>query len=258
MLFLSMPLFAARRPVVLVSYYDAFQKSEFNNSEKVALGLAASLSREPTFEIKLCALPTSFERGYAALEECYKALESAPIMYLGLGEYGCAMKIETMVRNVDKNTKIPDNDGTLRNGEIIPGSPKVLGLNLPAPEMYCALGEKVRGDVEVSNNAGSFVCNSTAYKFSHYYQEIPSGFIHVPSNHCKGLEEKTRTAVTNLKLMLRTAIRTLETRDAEVPRQPLTKSELAPLRNDKSNKCHSEFYKRSKTADQMGLWSLLN
>lgn len=244
------PVAAFAKPVILLSYYDPFANSKFNNSERVATAVADALKNENTFEIKLCALPTVFDRAYAAVENCKKDLASDPVMYLGLGEYGCSMKLETMGRNLDRNLKSGDNAGNLRNQIIIHEGEKILSFNFPAPDMYCALNSKSRGSIEISNNAGSFVCNNTAYQFAHYYPEIPSGFIHVPANNCKGLEARTREAVDNLTTMIRTGMRTIVQNGGEGVRLPLTKKDLEPLRNNKADQCKAEFFKRMKSADE--------
>jgi pyrrolidone-carboxylate peptidase len=223
------------KPVVLVSYYDVFGRAKFNNSENVAKALSAKLGGSELFELKLCPIPTSYKRGYVALENCIKALSTPPLLYLGLGEFGCSIKMETMTRNLDKNLVSPDNDGELRDQEIIPNAPKIFSMNHPAAEMYCATPKSERDKFVISNNAGSFVCNHTAYEFSHFYQEIPSGFMHVPANNCQNLEALTAKAVENLDLMLKAAVSTLVARNGEGVRLPLTKKELGPLRTDQMN-----------------------
>ena len=246
MLGLVLPAFA--KPVVLVSYYDTFGKASFNNSQKVAGLVAGALSQE-AFEVKLCALQTVYDRAYDQVEDCLKELKAPPVLYLGLGEFGCQMKIETMVRNFDKSFA-PDNAGQDRNGPVIPEAQKAMPLNLPAAEMYCSLGAKTRNDVVVSNDAGSFVCNSTAFRFNYHYPEIPAGFIHVPANNCRNLPVLTAQAVSNLTSMIRAAVSTLVARDGQAISLPMTKAELQPLRNNKADACRSEYFKRSKGVDE--------
>ncbi len=256
LLFLGLSTVAFAKPVVLVSYYDVFGKGKFNNSEKVALGLALALKNE-SFEVHLCPLPTAYDRGYAAVENCLKNLSVRPIMYLGLGEFGCAVKMETIARNFDKNPKTPDNDGILRNDVIIPNAPKAISFNYPAPEMYCSLPIKERGDMAVSNSAGSFVCNNTAFQFAHYYPEVPAGFIHVPANSCRSLEALTSGAIQSLATMLIKAVDTLEVRNGAGIKLPLTKNELEPLRSQKKDLCTRDYFKRSKGVEEIGFWSFL-
>lgn len=245
------------KPVVLVSYYDSFNKAPFNNSEKVAKLLEASFKTEQNnFDIKLCALETVFDKAYGQLEACLKNT-SGIIMVLGLGESNCDFKVETMMRNLDQ-TFGPDNAGNNREKTaIIPEAGKALGLRYPLPQMYCALTKNERKDIEVSNNAGSFVCNNTSFQLSYHYPEIQSGFIHVPSHHCKKLEEKTQKSVENLRLMIKAAVSFLEI-ETDIPhkRLPVFKSELNILREEsKDDTCQQEYFKRSRGIDEKrSLW----
>jgi pyrrolidone-carboxylate peptidase len=238
------------RPLVLLGHFDAFGKAPFNNSGKVAKILIEKLKDHPDFDLRGCELKTVFDKSYYQLEDCLKDLPEAPKLVLGLGESNCNFKIETMARNLDE-TKGPDNDGGERkNSLIIPGADKVIGLNYPLAEMYCSLGKKERADIEVSNNAGSFVCNNLAYQFSYNYPELSFGFIHVPANNCRNLEGKNQVTLSNLESMIKAAIKSTTTQ-----RLATTKGELAAQReSSKQDQCLHEFYKRTKGADEKGFW----
>lgn len=248
--FLMYSAAAMAKPVVLVGYFDPFGRSSFNNSERVAMRLMESLKDHPEFEVKLCSLKTVFDKSFYQMEDCLKALPVPPKLVLGLGESNCNLKIETMARNLDK-TKGPDNEGIERNNTIIiPDGPKELGFNYPLGAMYCSVSSEDRKDIEVSNNAGSFVCNNLAYQFAHQYPETEFGFIHVPDHDCRNLEAKTTVAVKNLAQMIPAAVK------SQVAVRLLTKKkELEQLRATvKNDKCLSEFYKRTKGADEKSFW----
>jgi len=238
------------KPIVLIGHFDAFGNATLNNATEVALELVKRNKDHPDFELKLCELKTVFDKSYYQLEDCLKALPEVPKMVLGLGEANCNIKIETMGRNLD-NTKGPDNEGIERKNEIIiPGAPKEFGFNYPLPQMYCALESKERNLLEVSNNAGSFVCNNLAYQFSYKYQDTVFGFIHVPANNCRDLPERSEVAVNLLTKMISAAVK-----EEEVVRLSTSKDELQLLRRQfKNDRCLSEFYKRTKGADEKGIW----
>ena len=239
------------RPVVLLGHFDAFGRASFNNSERVAKRLLKDLENHPELELKLCALETVFDKSYYQLEDCLKTLPVPPKFILGLGESNCNLKIETMARNLDR-TKGPDNEGNERNNSpIIPAGPREIGFLYALPEMYCSLTLVERKIVEVSNNAGTFVCNNLAYQFAHNYPDTEFGFIHVPAQSCKNLETKTQLSVNNLKKMILAAVRA-----ERVERLLTSKSELEVLRNEsRNNSCLHEFYKKTKGADEKGFWS---
>lgn len=238
------------KPLVLVGHFDAFGTAPFNNSERVAKQLLEKMKDHPEVELRLCSLNTVFDKSFYQLEDCYKAARE-PKMVLGLGESNCNFKIETMARNLDK-TKGPDNEGIERNNTVIvKDAPKEFGFNYPLAQMYCSLPQKERSRLEVSNNAGSFVCNNLAYQFAWMYQDAVFGFIHVPASGCRNLEEKSALAVKNLESMILASVKS-----NEVIRLSTKKKELEVLRDiTKSDKCLHEFYKRTRGADEKGFWS---
>jgi pyrrolidone-carboxylate peptidase len=266
-LLLSLSFSAWSKPVVLLSYYDAFDKAPYNNSEIIAKTLAQkNLLGERSFELRLCALSTVFDKSYAQLETCLKRLERSPLFVLGLGESTCDLKLEAMFRNRDK-TKGPDNEGNNREDTlIIPEGPVALGPRFPLPQMYCALTPKERKKTEISNDAGSFVCNNTSYQLSYYYPDLMSGLIHVPAHNCRHLERKNDQVIRQLDLMIEAAVVYLETQFFISPstphssneiRLPTKKIELDILRNEfeKQDKCLTDYFERLRGIDEKGFWS---
>lgn len=249
-LLLFLPQLLWAKPIVLIGYFDPFDGAPFNNSEIVAQALLKRVALHPEYDLKLCELSTVFDKSYYQFEDCLKNLPEVPKLVLGLGESNCNFKIETMARNNDK-TAGPDNEGNERiNTSIIPHAPKELGFNYPLASMYCALNAKDRNSIEVSNNAGTFVCNNFSFQFSYHYPEMNFGFIHVPSHNCKNLVEKTQNSVDKLEEMIQAAVHSTES-----SRLMTKKKELEILRQKTfENKCYNEFYKRTKGSDEKGFW----
>jgi pyrrolidone-carboxylate peptidase len=115
---LLLPSFLWARSVVLVSYFDPFVGAAFNNSERIAAELSGTYLNHPEIDLRLCALPTVFDKSIIHLEECYKKLETEPKLVLGLGESDCNLKAEIMGRNRD-HTYYPDNEGNEKNNSPI-------------------------------------------------------------------------------------------------------------------------------------------
>jgi pyroglutamyl-peptidase len=247
LILLSAPVWS--RPLVLVSHFDAFGKASFNNSEVIAKKLEENF-KDSEIDLRLCPLRTAFDQSFYALEDCLKGLEDSPKLVLGLGESNCNLKIETLGRNLDK-TIGPDNDGVERSSTpIVSHGPEAIGFSYPLQEMYCSLSSKDRSKIEVSNNAGSFVCNNLAYQFSYHYDDVPFGFIHIPSNNCSNLNKKTETAIQHLTQMIKVAVESKNTQ-----RLPTTKNELTELRaSTKGQECLNEFYNRAKGIDEKSFW----
>jgi pyroglutamyl-peptidase len=237
---LLFPLISWPKSTVLISHFDAFGGAPFNASEKVTKRLSEAFQDHKEINLKTCALSTVFDKSFLELDTCLRDLESTPHLVLGLGEFGCELKLESWGRNFDK-TEGPDNEGNERTGtKIFPSAPDILGLTYPLPQMYCALSQEERTSVKVSNNAGSFVCNNLAFQFTHAYEEIPFGFIHVPSHNCWFTERKINHAVKILKKMIEGSLKS-----ANSARLPVERKELEVLRQEgPKNTCLREFYFR--------------
>lgn len=236
-LFVTSSLWA--RPLVLLSFYDAFGRNPVNNSDTVAQLVTKNLIGE-NIDLRLCPLETKFSKAFGQLEACVRNLEKTPDLVLSLGETGCDLKIEMAMKNWDK-TKGPDNAGEHRKGPIILNAPEYFGLTYPLSEMYCSLSPEERKKIIVSTNAGSFVCNNTAYQMTYNYPEQSYGFIHVPAYNCKNLETKNKTIVAQLSRMILTAAGF----DRTPERLPITKAELSTARNS-SDTCENEFFNRAR------------
>ncbi len=234
------------KSTILIGHFDSFSGSVHNGSEIVAQGLLAELKGHADVELKVCPLSTIFDKSFLELETCLKELKQSPRLVLGLGEYGCDVKIEAWGRNFDK-TYGPDNEGNERNGtQIIPGAKEILGFTYPLPTMYCALSSKEREEIIVSNNPGSFVCNNLAYQFTHSYPDVSFGFIHVPSKNCWFGEKKIKKTVGVIKKMIEASLKTKER-----IRLPVEKDELTNLRQKTPlNSCLREFYLRLPGVDE--------
>ncbi|MFC4354332.1 pyroglutamyl-peptidase I [Chryseomicrobium palamuruense] len=80
-----------------------------------------------------------------------------------------------------------DNSGNAPIDEpIVEGGPAGYLSTLPYRNMINRLLESGYPS-EISNSAGTYLCNHTMYKGLHYFAEkgmnVPSGFIHIPASH---------------------------------------------------------------------------
>ena len=129
------------------------------------------------------AVPTSFARANAALEDAIAA--TAPDIVLGVGLAGgrAALSLERVALNI-ADARIPDNDGRQPiDAPVVPGGPPAYFASLPIKAAVAAL--RAAGlPAEVSNTAGTFVCNSLFYGLMHFAATcrpgLRGGFLHVP------------------------------------------------------------------------------
>jgi pyrrolidone-carboxylate peptidase len=242
-----MPTLTWGKSLILVSYFDPFGGARINNSEKISEELNKFFQTNPEVDLRPCRLSTVFDKSMMQLEACYKNLGAEPKLILALGESDCRLKAEILGRNRD-HTYYPDNEGNERkNALILPDGPEEIGLKYPLKEMYCALEKWQRRGVKISNDAGSFVCNNIAYRFSLKYPETFFGLIHVPRNNCRGIERLNSTVITTLGAMIKTAA----ANEFNILRFPTTKEEFDLLRSDKRNsRCETEFYLKTKGVDE--------
>ncbi len=215
---LFIPILAEAKINILLSYFDAFNRAPFNNSEKIAQSLEQKFIKNDGIKLTLCPLPTIYDEAYLRLEDCLKGQDQIPDLVISLGEGGCDLKLETSLKNLDYSFG-PDNIGQERfNSPIITEGSLQLPLKYPAMLMYCALKNGDRKNIEISNSAGSFVCNNTAYKMRHYYPDINYGFIHVPAHDCFMLQHKTQRATEQLENMI-----------LSLAKKDLTKTSILPI-----------------------------
>jgi pyroglutamyl-peptidase len=127
-------------------------------------------------------LPTAFDDSRRELEAAVRDVE--PSLLLGVGQAGgrSRLSIERVAINV-QDARLPDNTGAQPIDEpVIPGGPAAYFSTLPIKAMLAAL--QAEGlPVEISNTAGTFVCNHIAYLMLHEAAQrkgMRAGFIHIP------------------------------------------------------------------------------
>ena len=110
-----------------------------------------------------------------------KAL-SVPADYVFLlGEAGGRGTVTPEIRGRNwREARIPDNEGNLPEaGEILPGGPGEYRTSFDV-EGICARMREEGYRIEVSDDAGSYVCNETFY-LAGMRGKAPVEFIHVPA-----------------------------------------------------------------------------
>lgn len=94
---------------------------------------------------------------------------------------------------------------------------------------------------------------------SHYYSDIPYGFIHVPSSSCRDLTKKTEVAVRSLEKMIVKASAVITSGEYDVDeRLPVTKDQMIQKRKfwEDRDECQAEFYQKARGIDEStSFWS---
>ena len=163
---------------ILVTAFDPFGGEPVNPAQLAVAQLPAVIGGA---EICRVVVPTVFEK---AANEALRAIrEEKPDAVVCVGQAGgrAAVTPERVAINV-ADARIDDNEGNRPVDQTIAeDGPAAYFSTLPIRAMV----EAVRAldlPAEISNTAGTFVCNDLMYRVCHHFAgtNVPCGFIHVP------------------------------------------------------------------------------
>ena len=165
---------------VLVTGFEPFGGETINPAQEIARNLHGAVIAGHRVEGAL--LPVVFG---AAIEELQVLLRAhRPVLVICVGQAGgrAAVTPERVAINVD-DARIPDNAGAQPvDRPVVRGGPAAYFSTLPIKAMVDAI--RAAGlPAEVSQTAGTFVCNHVFYGLMHALRRrkgVRGGFIHVP------------------------------------------------------------------------------
>jgi pyroglutamyl-peptidase len=168
---------------VLLTGFDAFGGDAINPSW---LAVRALHGRQIAGHTVVAAqLPTVFGESLRVLHGLL--VSHRPVLVICVGQAGgrSALSLERIAINVD-DAPIPDNAGAQPiDMPVAPGAPAAYFSTLPIKAMFAAL-QREGLSAEVSQTAGTFVCNHVFYGLMHTIAANPElrdtrgGFVHVP------------------------------------------------------------------------------
>jgi pyroglutamyl-peptidase len=168
---------------VLLTGFDAFGGDAINPSWLAVRALHGRQIAGHTVEA--AQLPTVF--GEALRELHVLLVKHQPALVICVGQAGgrSALSLERIAINVD-DAPIADNAGAQPiDAPVAPGAPAAYLSTLPIKAMLAAL-QREGLSAEVSQTAGTFVCNHVFYGLMHTIAANPElrhtrgGFVHVP------------------------------------------------------------------------------
>ncbi len=176
----------ARSPApagILLTGFDPFGGEPVNPSWLLAHALHGR--RVGGHRIRAVQLPTVFGQALTVLRAEVRAHRPALVVCLGLAAGRAAMSLERVAINVD-DARIADNAGAQPVDEpVIAGAPAAYFSTLPIKAMQAAM--RAEGvPAEVSQTAGTFVCNHVFFGLMHLLatertlKHARGGFVHVP------------------------------------------------------------------------------
>jgi len=182
--------------VVLVTGFEPFGGESTNPSWDVCTLLPDEIAG---MRVERCLVPCEFRR---AIEVAAEAIERVhPVLVVCLGQAGGRSRIgvERVGINVD-DARIPDNAGAQPVDELVAANgPPAYFASLPVKAMAAAI--RAAGvPAEVSNSAGTFVCNHLMYGVLHYLaasgNRARAGFIHVPFSEEQAIDKPNAPAMS--------------------------------------------------------------
>ena len=169
--------------VVLLTGFEPFDGDALNPSAELAAALHGQVIAGHRVEGAL--LPTVFGRSLETLQALLARHRPSLVLCTGLAGGRGALSLERVAINVD-DARIPDNAGAQPvDSPVVAGAPAAYFSTLPIKAMRAAI-ESEGVPAEVSQTAGTFVCNHVFFGLMHALarqpapHRVPGGFMHVP------------------------------------------------------------------------------
>ena len=198
------------RPRVLLTGFDAFGGAALNPSW---LAVQALHGRQVCGHTVVAAqLPTVFGEALRHLRALLAQHRPALVVCVGQAGGRGALSLERIAINVD-DAPIADNAAAQPiDTPVVPGAPAAYFSTLPIKAMLGAL-QREGLPAEVSQTAGTFVCNHVFYGLMHTLATRPAlrhtrgGFVHVPWLPGQGTPSMPlEDVVRGLRVALRAAL----------------------------------------------------
>jgi pyroglutamyl-peptidase len=194
-------------PTVLLTGFEAFGGAAINPSWLAAQALHGR--QVAGHRVVAARLPTVFDASLQALDGLLAAHSPALVLCVGQASGRQALSLERVAINLN-DASLADNQGAQPvDTPVVPHGPAAYFSSLPLKAMLQAL-RRHGLPAELSQTAGTFVCNHVFYGLMHRLATEPSlqgargGFVHVPDLPVLALPD----LVGGLHLMLETALTT--------------------------------------------------
>lgn len=190
---------------IILTGFGPFGDVSENPSAAIARGLNGEVIGGHAIIAEV--LPVEFETASKRLRDLLRQHEPALAVCLGVAASRRVLSLERVAINL-MDARIPDNAGTQPLDQpVVAGGPSAYFTSLPIKAMKEAM-TKSGATVEVSNSAGTYVCNCLFYALMHALRDQPDrrgGFIHVPP---ATPEQDVFSMVNAVRASLETAIST--------------------------------------------------
>jgi pyroglutamyl-peptidase len=167
----------------LITGFDSFGRNNFNPSERIASSLPESVeTKSSRLLLHGEVLPTCCSEAWKKLRTMLMREQPNLLLLTGLAQKRHHLSIERFALNI-RDYRIEDNSGHMYDGEpIVRNGPDAIKCRLPLTELRDHLWRK-GFPTEISNTAGTYVCNDVYFRALLYQREHPSTrvlFVHIP------------------------------------------------------------------------------
>ncbi|MDR6985564.1 pyroglutamyl-peptidase [Paenarthrobacter nitroguajacolicus] len=167
--------------MILLTGFEPFGTDDLNPSW-LAVMRAREILQAEGLTVEAVELPCVFGESAAALDEAMDRISPDIVVSVGLAGGRERVSLERVAINCD-DARIPDNKGQRPiDEEVVRGGPAAYFSSLPIKAALRNLQiAGIRG--EVSQSAGTYVCNHVFYALMHRLASKPGvrgGFVHVP------------------------------------------------------------------------------
>ncbi|OOG36685.1 pyroglutamyl-peptidase I [Polaromonas sp. A23] len=177
------PASASTIPRVLLTGFDAFGGESLNPSWMAVHALHGR--RISGHQLVAAQLPTVFDDSLAELAQLLRLHKPSLVLCVGQAGGRAAISLERVAINVN-DARIADNAAAQPiDTPVVDGGPAAYFSTLPIKAMLQALQHEGIA-AEVSQTAGTFVCNHVFYGLMHHlatrrgFKNTRGGFVHVP------------------------------------------------------------------------------
>jgi len=166
--------------VVLVTGFEPFGGETSNPSWEICRMLPGTIG---PMRVETLRVPCEFGRAIDVVAAAIERHRPALVVCIGQAGGRAHMSVERVAINVD-DARAPDNAGAQPIDDPIAGDgPPAYFATLPIKAMTAAM-RRAGAPTEVSNSAGTYVCNHLMYGVLHFIAaggfDARAGFIHVP------------------------------------------------------------------------------
>ncbi|EEB35436.1 pyroglutamyl-peptidase I [Anaerococcus hydrogenalis DSM 7454] len=164
---------------ILLTGFDPFGEDKINPSIELVKKVEGKISNAEIFKLEI---PTVFKKSGKILEENIRKIRPDVILCIGQAGGRSSITVERIAINID-DARISDNLGEKPiDKKIRDDGDNAYFSNLPIKKIVEEI-KKENIPAEVSNSAGTFVCNHLMYEslyLAKKYKNIRAGFIHIP------------------------------------------------------------------------------